>query len=201
MRKTVGLILMLGIFLFGFNKGLVFAADKSMIEKLTAPPENETQWLWGEVVSVDPEKNEMLIKYIDYETDQEKEVTIEIDEKTTYENAKSLIDIKPQDTVAVDYIINPDGKNIAGNISLEKLEGQKSTYEEVPPLDMTAAGNATQTEVAPVQEEAPSAGKIEDQTQASQSVNATVAGNTEEQVQTPQESASDNSKPATQAAQ
>ena len=53
----------------------------------TQPPaEPETQWIWGEVVSADSASKSVAIKYLDYETDQEKDMVIGVDEKTTYEN-------------------------------------------------------------------------------------------------------------------
>jgi hypothetical protein len=82
----------------------------------------EVQWLWGEVVSVDPAQNAFVVKYLDYETDQEKEITIAVDEKTAFENIRSLDEIKPQDTLSVDYIVVAAGTHIAKNISVEKPE-------------------------------------------------------------------------------
>jgi hypothetical protein len=96
------------------------------------PSEPETQWIWGEVVSVDTAAKKILVKYLDYETDTEKEINIDVDDKTTYENVKSVDEIKPQDTLSIDYIINPDGRNIAKNISIEKPEGAQTLPEETP---------------------------------------------------------------------
>ena len=33
-------------------------------------------------------------------------------------------EIKPNDTVSVDYVVSPDGKNLAKNISLERPDTQ-----------------------------------------------------------------------------
>ena len=119
--------LVLGI-MFSFiliNTGLIFsqeqAAEKPPAQEV--PSEPETQWIWGEVVSVDTASRKILVKYLDYETDAEKEINIDVDDKTTYENVKSVDEIKPQDTLSIDYIINPDGRNIAKDISVEKPEG------------------------------------------------------------------------------
>ncbi|HTZ11073.1 MAG TPA: hypothetical protein VMD04_01665 [Candidatus Margulisiibacteriota bacterium] len=87
--------------------------------------DTETQWVWGEVLSIDAQKQEIRIKYLDYETDQEKQMSISVDEKTTYENAKSIGDIKTGDTAGIDYV-DLDGKLIAKNISLERPEPVKS---------------------------------------------------------------------------
>jgi hypothetical protein len=85
-------------------------------------PETEIQWLWGDVVSVDIPKGEITVKYLDYDADEEKEAVINIDEKTYFDNAKSIEDIKVQDTVSVDYKTGSDGRSIAKNISVEKPE-------------------------------------------------------------------------------
>ncbi len=82
--------------------------------------ENNTQWVWGEVTNLDNQAKTLTLKYLDYETDQEKELVLNIDEKTTYENIKSFDEIKVKDALSVDYVTGLDDKNIAKNISLEK---------------------------------------------------------------------------------
>ncbi len=84
--------------------------------------ESDILWLWGEVSSIDSQNKSLLVKYFDYETDQEKEMTVAVDNKTILDNMKSFDEIKPQDTVSIDYIVSPDGKNVAKNISIEKPE-------------------------------------------------------------------------------
>lgn len=129
MQQKIGLFLGIIMFLIliGVNSGF---SQETAVSPEPVPPEaapesqaeSQTQWLWGEVVSVDTQKNELLVKYLDYETDQEKETGISVDDKTTYENIGSLLEIKPQDTVSIDYTVSPEGKNIAKNISVEKPE-------------------------------------------------------------------------------
>jgi hypothetical protein len=92
--------------------------------------EPEMQWLWGEVVSVDPSKNVLVVKYLDYEADAEKEMSLSVDEKTTFENSKSLDEIKPQDTVSIDYMSAGEGKVLAKNISVEKPEPVAPVMDE-----------------------------------------------------------------------
>lgn len=82
--------------------------------------DSDIQWLWGEVLSGDFQKNELVIKYVDYDTDIEKEVVVTVSDKTTYENVKSLLEIKPRDMVSIDYALDSQGRNIAKNISVEK---------------------------------------------------------------------------------
>lgn len=114
------------------NTGIVFsqeqAAEKPLAQEVHLEP--ETLWIWGDVASVDAAAKKILVKYLDYETDSEKEINIVVDDKTTYENVESVGEIKPQDILTVDYIINPDGNNIARNISVEKPEGPQILPEE-----------------------------------------------------------------------
>jgi len=83
--------------------------------------EPEILWVWGEVTAVDAMNKALTLKYLDYETDQEKDINISVDDKTTYESVKSLDEIKIKNTLSVDYTAK-DGINIAKNISLEKGE-------------------------------------------------------------------------------
>ena len=108
----------------------VTATQAPTVEQILAPSEPEIQWLWGEVTSVDITNKTLLVKYLDYETDSEKEMTTNIDDKTTYENVKAIDEIKPLDTVSIDYIVNSEGNNIAKNISVEKPEGNIEIQEE-----------------------------------------------------------------------
>lgn len=98
----------------------------------------EIQWLWGQVVSVDAKAGQLSVKYIDYDTDSEKEMLISADAKTTYENVGSLGEVKLLDSVSIDYVVSPEGKNTAGNISVEKVEVPEA-YEEGP-ADLEESG-------------------------------------------------------------
>jgi hypothetical protein len=84
-----------------------------------AENENDTQWTWGEVVNLDSAGKTITLKYLDYETDQEKDIVLAVDEKTVFENIKSFEEIKIKDTLSIDYTVGSDGKNMAKNISLE----------------------------------------------------------------------------------
>jgi hypothetical protein len=112
------------------------------------------------VISIDGQKGELAVKYLDYETDQEKEIVIGTDDKTAYENARSLVDIKPKDTLSIDYVVNAEGKNIAKNISLEQPEttapaaGEKKSAapdNEVITMPESEAAPGEQSEAAPGQ--------------------------------------------------
>ena len=98
--------------------------------------ENNTQWVWGEVTNLDNQAKTLTLKYLDYETDQEKELVLIIDEKTTYENIKSFDEIKVKDTLSVDYATGSEDKNIVKNISLEKPDA-------LPPAPVSAQPETT----------------------------------------------------------
>jgi hypothetical protein len=112
----------------------------------TTPPaaSSDIQWLWGEVVSADFQKNELLIKYVDYDTDTERNVTITVSDKTTYENVKSLLEVKPQDMVSIDYTIDSQGRNIARNVSVEKPEPGEAQAENSSAAEMKQPQTAPQ---------------------------------------------------------
>lgn len=126
-RRTV---LVLGVFLsglliFGLNSG--FSQEKLLItgpeplKPASSEAGSEIEWLWGEVISVDSANGSVVLKTFDYENDLEKEVTVSVNQDTAYENIKSLAEIQPKDSLSIDYTVS-GGKNIAKNISLEKLE-------------------------------------------------------------------------------
>jgi hypothetical protein len=117
-------------------------AKSGVIQGEAAPSganqEPETQWVWGEVVTTDPQNKIVCVKYLDYESDQEKQIDISADDKTTYENLNSVDELKPKDTVSIDYI-SVDGKNIAKNISVEKPETPAAPEAEIKPEDIAPA--------------------------------------------------------------
>ena len=120
------------------NTGLNLAQEPETETQEEAPASEQTQvtsgpqiqWIWGEVVSVDLTNKTLLVKYFDYETDTEKEASIILDDKTTYENVNSIEEIKPQDTASIDYAVDAEGRNIAKNISVEKAEKNIESQEE-----------------------------------------------------------------------
>jgi hypothetical protein len=83
--------------------------------------EPEVFWVWGEVAAVDLMKKSLTLKYLDYENDEEKEISISVDGKTSFEFVRSLDEIKAKSVVSIDYIVQ-DGLNIAKNISFERGE-------------------------------------------------------------------------------
>lgn len=136
-RTVLGLLIVASLI---FISAMTIFAQEPTTPTVATPVtknEPETQWVWGEVVNMDPQNKMILVKYLDYETDQEKKISITVDDKTTYENIKSIDEIKPLDALSIDYIVSPEGKNVAKNISLEKPENApkaqpEATEESVP---------------------------------------------------------------------
>jgi hypothetical protein len=121
-RKIGAILIVISGLLVLLNTGITLAQqEKSPAQSEVSVP-SEIQWLWGEVASVDPANKAFVVKYLDYDTDMEKQVTMYVDDKTGFENIKSLADIKAQDTVSIDYTVGSDGKDLAINISVEKIE-------------------------------------------------------------------------------
>ena len=173
MRLKIGLCSVVMIALISTSASLVFSADE--ITAGTSPREVQAasgqpsvlteesteaqdpldlQWVWAEVVALHPERNQLTLKYLDYDADTEKEMVMDVDGKTAYENVKSLSDIKVGDAVSVDYLIDTSGNNIARNINVEKAEvlSPAAAQEEVNP---EPAKTAQTTEVDPNESELP----------------------------------------------
>lgn len=133
MKSKTGVILAVAILAVFLSTNSVFSEDQTASSGVLSTETSgieEPQWVWAEVLSVDPVSRQMDIKYLDYETDTEKEMTINADDKTTYENIKYFEEIKPQDTVSIDYVTVAAGKSIAKNINVEKPETQEAQPSE-----------------------------------------------------------------------
>jgi hypothetical protein len=115
-------------------------SQQSKAPEAPGADEAEVQWLWGEVASLDAPNKVLVVKYLDYDTDIEKQMTITADEKTEFENVKSIDEIKSQDTISIDYIVGPDNRNIAKVISVERME-EIAVSEEDMPEDMEKVGS------------------------------------------------------------
>lgn len=112
---------------------------------------SETQWAWGEVTNLDLSAQTFTLKYLDYETDQEKDIVLTVDEKTAFENIKRLDEVKIKDTLSVDYMVDTDGKNIAKNINFEKSDASSAASPvAVEAAAVTQASASTASVEAPV---------------------------------------------------
>jgi hypothetical protein len=138
-------ILIMLIPLVTFAEETAAVSEGSMVisdQQAVAQNENDTQWAWGEVTNVDNQAKTFTLKYLDYESDQEKELVVTVDEKTSFENIKGLDEIKIKDTLSIDYLVGIGNKNIAKNVSFEKPDSLPTVAEK--PVD--AAGSIIQSE-------------------------------------------------------
>lgn len=132
LKKAV--VLGLAVFMFFLSYSVSFGEGENVTpaeqDSEVAEVQNDAnmQWVWGEVSSVDTQNSAIKVKYLDYETDQEKEIVIGVDQNTIYENVSGVAEIKPAAIVGIDYIVSGEGKNIAKNISVE-IEEQAPSPE------------------------------------------------------------------------
>ncbi|MGD9015303.1 MAG: hypothetical protein PVI33_04710 [Candidatus Omnitrophota bacterium] len=118
--KSYVLVLLFAVMLLAFTPQQAFAQEEMMAEQ-----EEEfltEEWLLGDVIAIDSENNQLRVGYIDYDTEEEKEISIQVDVQTGYDNVSSLGEIKINDVVSVDYIADSQGQAIALNIRVDKSE-------------------------------------------------------------------------------
>lgn len=130
MNKHLAFILFVAIICLVLGSSYVFAADVVSADPIapSGQQEGDTLWLWGEVSSVDAQNKTLIVKYIDYDTEQEKEATLVVDDKTIFENVSGLAEIQPKDTVSIDHLLMGQ-QDVARNISVEKADTAK---QEMP---------------------------------------------------------------------
>jgi hypothetical protein len=98
-----------------------FAQQEAVLNVAASSTDPEIQWVLGEVISTDTANNKLVVKFLDYEAEIEREITVEAAGDTVYEGTTTLADIKPKDTVSIDYIAQ-DEKNIAKKVSVQKTD-------------------------------------------------------------------------------
>jgi hypothetical protein len=114
---------------------------QEVVPQAPEPPaaQKTTEWVWGEVVSVDKDNRQLTVKHLDYDTYDEIQTVLTLDDKTLLENVSDLGEVQPGDHVTVDYR-SEAGSNIAGLIVVEKKDMQKEQ-------DTTAGLKAPATEL------------------------------------------------------
>ncbi|MDP3143527.1 MAG: hypothetical protein Q8N14_06320 [Candidatus Omnitrophota bacterium] len=127
------------------NTEAVVAAEAGNIMDETVQPITgsvlleETKWVWAEVTAVNTASSQFTIKYLSYDSDDEKELILSVDNTTKLENFKSLSEMAAGDNVSVDYLIDQNGKAIAKSISLQKAKSATEITEPVVPASTAAA--------------------------------------------------------------
>jgi len=138
MRKILFIAAILGMVML-FAGTSLRAAD----EAVEAPMAIDAQEAYGEVVSVDVNAGTLIITEYDYEKDEDINNTYAIDKAATYENVKSLAEVKAGDWVALTLKPGAGSMNIAISVYVERYD----IGEEMAPA----------TPAAPVAEEMPQA--------------------------------------------
>ena len=118
------ILVLVGVILFaaqGFCQENVSSENKdaSQVSGDIAAPQEIS--IYGEVKSVNIAANSIIMKYYDYDSDNEKSVEIMIDNNTKIEGTSTLNDIKQGNWADVNYKV-VDGKNMAKSIAVEKEE-------------------------------------------------------------------------------
>ena len=116
MKRSVSVLFMLVVF-FSLATAQTFSQQEALAQEKSECLREK--WLLGDVITLDLESSQLTVNYVDHNTNQQKEITISVDEETRYENINSLQDIKVGDAVFIEYKISPEGEAIALNISIE----------------------------------------------------------------------------------
>jgi hypothetical protein len=124
MRKYLAVTTVLLLALAGcFISSLSYAQE----DEEAAVVVEETEYSYGIVSSVSA--NQIVVKEINYDTDEETDVTYSIDPAVKLEGVESLTDIAAGDMVDIDYVVKDD-KKIAKIISVEKEMPVEESVEE-----------------------------------------------------------------------
>ena len=138
MKKAIFLMFVLGL-VAGFGCSLNVYAQEAQPAPAPVPevaPAVEGQEAYGEVVSIDVKAGTIAITEYDYEKDQDINKTYTIDKAATYENVKSLGEIKVGDWVALTLKPEKEGANIAASVYVERYDIGE---EAMPPAPAPAA--------------------------------------------------------------
>jgi len=114
MRKIAKLIILIVVLSLG---SFVWAQAETSD---TSKAQSNTDWLWGEVVSVDVNASSLLVSYLDFNLDEEKQIVIKIDAQTVLEGAKSVAEISAGDIVSIDFVKENETTNLGKKVLVEK---------------------------------------------------------------------------------
>ena len=172
MKKTIFLAIILGLAL-GFTGINAHAEEPAATQPAAAPamPAAEGQEAYGEVISVDANAGAITITEYDYEKDEDINKTYTIDKAATYENVKSLAEVKAGDWVALTLKPQKDGSNLAASVYVERYDvGEEPAPAAAPvmpatttapavtaPAEMPATEMPNATTTSPAAAEAPAA--------------------------------------------
>jgi Cu/Ag efflux protein CusF len=126
--------------------------------------EAPTEWIWGEVVSVDPSSSSITIKHLDYDTYEEVRTVLTFKEKTLFENVRDMAEIVVGDRVTADYRTQ-DGQNLVEMVVVDRPVNEQATGAPVvipqapvvQPEAVSQEATVPAQTVTPAQEVAPQA--------------------------------------------
>ena len=160
MKKTIFLAIILGI-ASGFVCVSAYAEEAAAVAQPTiaAPtPQGqatEGQEAYGEVVSVDANAGAITITEYDYEKDEDINKAYTIDKSATYENVKSLAEVKAGDWVALTLKPQTGGASLATSVYVERYDiGEEIAPAAAPAMTAPAAPEPEMPAPAPMTEEA-----------------------------------------------
>lgn len=130
MKKAIFLLM-----IFGLAAGLVCVGN-AYAQEAAVPA--ETQEAYGEVVSVDANACVITITEYDYEKDEDVNKTYKIDKAATYENVKSLAEVKTGDWVALALKPQKDNTSLVTSVYVERYD----LGEEIAPVETAPAAPA-----------------------------------------------------------
>ncbi len=121
--KTAILFLMAGLIVGSVAISGVYAqTDSAPAAAASAAPAVSDEEAYGEVVSVDAGACKVTITEYDYDKDEDVNKTYAIDKAATYENVKSLAEIKQGDWVAITLKKQQDGSVSGASVYVEKYD-------------------------------------------------------------------------------
>jgi len=115
-------------FLSGFALILCFCLALTPINSV-AQEEDQFFYSYGEVLSV--AQDQIMVREFDYATGEEKDVVYYISADTILDSVESVDQIKPSDLVDVEFMVSEDGKNIAREILVDRIEDYEEIDEEI----------------------------------------------------------------------
>jgi len=146
MKKVIMLAMILGFAVLGIAYAQEAAAPVAApIAPATAP---DAQEAYGEVASINASAASITITEYDYEKDEDVNKTYTVDKTATFENVKSLGEIKVGDWVALTLKPQKDGANIATSVYVERYDiGEEAA--PVAPVTQAPAVVTPAPEIAP----------------------------------------------------
>ncbi|MBL7070144.1 MAG: hypothetical protein ISS27_01575 [Candidatus Omnitrophica bacterium] len=149
MKLRPGLIIALSISLIFLSSIIACAQEGNIVlgpEEPKVQDGPEVQWLWGEVLNVDPTYSQIRVRFLDFLNDTERELLLTVDNDTTYENISVLEEIKRKDNLSIDYIVTGSGLYLAKYIGLEQAK-KVDNWEYIQDQELPSAIPETAAEV------------------------------------------------------